>query len=54
MELWMFIGALVAVYLVPGPDMVLVLQTGVAPLSWTGFRLVLKRGSGLHWLVKYT
>jgi threonine/homoserine/homoserine lactone efflux protein len=26
-ELWMFVGALVAVYLVPGPDMVLVLQT---------------------------
>ncbi|MFP4264127.1 MAG: LysE family translocator [Halomonas sp.] len=28
MELWLFIGALVAVYLLPGPDMLLVLQTG--------------------------
>lgn len=27
-ELWIFVGALVVVYLVPGPDMVLVLQTG--------------------------
>lgn len=29
-ELWMFVGALIAVYLIPGPDMVLVLQTSSA------------------------
>ena len=28
MELWLFVGALAAVYLLPGPDMILVLQTG--------------------------
>jgi len=28
MELWLFIAALAAVYLLPGPDMLLVLQTG--------------------------
>jgi len=28
MELWLFIGALAAIYLLPGPDMILVLQTG--------------------------
>ncbi|TDR54348.1 threonine/homoserine/homoserine lactone efflux protein [Halomonas ventosae] len=28
MELWLFIGALAAVYLLPGPDMILILQTG--------------------------
>ena len=28
-DLWMFAGALVVAYLVPGPDMVLVLQTGL-------------------------
>ncbi len=27
-EYWMFVGALVVVYLIPGPDMVLLLQTG--------------------------
>ena len=27
-ELWMFVGALAVAYLVPGPDMVLLLQTG--------------------------
>jgi threonine/homoserine/homoserine lactone efflux protein len=27
MDLWIFVGALVVVYLVPGPDMLLVLQT---------------------------
>lgn len=30
MELWAFAGALAAVYLLPGPDMLLILQTGVA------------------------
>jgi threonine/homoserine/homoserine lactone efflux protein len=33
-NLGMFIGALVAVYLVPGPDMVLVLQTSSAQGRW--------------------
>lgn len=28
MELWLFIAALAAVYLLPGPDMLLILQTG--------------------------
>ncbi len=30
MDLWLFIGALVVVYLIPGPDMILILQTGAS------------------------
>lgn len=29
-ELWMFVGALTVAYLVPGPDLILLLQTGAA------------------------
>lgn len=33
-ELWIFIGALTVAYLVPGPDMVLLLQTGTVRGPW--------------------
>ncbi|WP_280552769.1 LysE family translocator [Halomonas sp. 25-S5] len=43
MELWLFIGALAAVYLLPGPDMLLVLQTG----SLQGHARALATAAGL-------
>lgn len=43
MELWMFIGGLAAVYLLPGPDMLLVLQTG----SQQGHTRALATAAGL-------
>ncbi|MDI5919789.1 LysE family translocator [Halomonas sp. LR5S13] len=43
MELWLFIGALAAVYLLPGPDMILVLQTG----SQQGHTRALATAAGL-------
>jgi len=33
-ELWMFVGALAVAYLVPGPDMLLLLQTAASHSSW--------------------
>lgn len=43
MELWLFIGALAAIYLLPGPDMILVLQTG----SQQGHSRALATAAGL-------
>ena len=43
MELWLFIGALTAIYLLPGPDMILVLQTG----SQQGHSRALATAAGL-------
>lgn len=43
MELWMFIGGLAAVYLLPGADMLLVLQTG----SQQGHTRALATAAGL-------
>jgi threonine/homoserine/homoserine lactone efflux protein len=43
MELWLFIGALAAIYLLPGPDMILVLQTG----SLQGHSRALSTAAGL-------
>lgn len=43
MELWLFIGALAAIYLLPGPDMLLVLQTG----SLQGHARALATAAGL-------
>lgn len=43
MELWLFIGALAAIYLLPGPDMILVLQTG----SQQGHSRALAAAAGL-------
>ncbi|MGM0987185.1 MAG: LysE family translocator [Pseudomonadota bacterium] len=43
MELWLFIGALGAIYLLPGPDMLLVLQTG----SQQGYARALSTAAGL-------
>ncbi|MCC5809055.1 MAG: LysE family translocator [Ectothiorhodospiraceae bacterium] len=50
MELYLFIAALVAVYLVPGPDMILVLQTGIARGRTLAFATVagLASARGLH------
>ena len=48
MELWLFIAALAAVYLLPGPDMLLVLQTGSlqgrSPALATAAGLAMARG----------
>ena len=48
-ELWIFLGALVVAYLVPGPDMVLLLQTGTARGPWhalaTAIGLGVSRGA---------
>ncbi|CAM3398067.1 LysE family translocator [Halomonas lysinitropha] len=48
MELWLFIGALAAIYLLPGPDMILVLHTGSqqghAPALATAAGLAVARG----------
>jgi threonine/homoserine/homoserine lactone efflux protein len=43
MELWLFIGSLAAIYLLPGPDMLLVLQTG----SLQGHSRALATAAGL-------
>ncbi|MFY0989525.1 LysE family translocator [Halomonas sp. C05BenzN] len=50
MELWMFVGALAAVYLLPGPDMILVLQTGTLQGRSQAFATVagLAMARGLH------
>ncbi|APX93735.1 lysine transporter LysE [Halomonas sp. 1513] len=49
MELWVFTSTLVIVYLLPGPDMILVLQTGVAngrlPALATAAGLAVARGA---------
>ncbi|WP_205849224.1 LysE family translocator [Natronospirillum operosum] len=49
MELWLFVGSLVMIYLLPGPDMILVLQTGVAngrlPALATAAGLAMARGA---------
>ncbi|PMR76542.1 LysE family translocator [Billgrantia endophytica] len=50
MELWVFVGALAAVYLLPGPDMVLILQTGATRGGAQAFATVagLATARGLH------
>ncbi|EPC03126.1 hypothetical protein L861_22720 [Litchfieldella anticariensis FP35 = DSM 16096] len=50
MELWIFLGALAAAYLLPGPDMILVLQTGALQGRSQAFATVagLATARGLH------
>lgn len=51
-DLWMFVGALVVVYLIPGPDMVLILQTSAVQGRKHGFSvaagLALARAARAH------
>ena len=51
-DLWMFVGALVVVYLIPGPDMVLILQTSAVQGRKHGFSvaagLALARAAHVH------
>lgn len=49
-ELWIFIGALTVAYLVPGPDMVLLLQTGTVRGPWHALATAIGLGAarGTH------
>lgn len=50
MELWLFLGLLIAAYLIPGPDMILVLHTGAAEGRAQAFAVAagLAAARGLH------